>query len=351
MSISGLPYLSVVIAARNDNYGGDFDTRLNQSLNWYCLHFEKLSISAEIVIVDYNPIAGDTSLLERIKIMAPHKNISIRIITVPAEVHALYNNADIRMPLPFYEFPAKNIGIRRAKGQYILSTNADVILHPSHFGFIARQKLKAEKFYRVDRADFLGFEDAAPTDPNFLQRCRRQTFKYFARGFKYNFPQKLPFGISLFGLKVFNTLRVNYELFKANNASLMNRLGIGYNPHNAEFRYHTHNSGDFMLMHRDSWVRLKGNPENTYISTHADALFVVTAGASGLKEHVFCQPAFHREHERRFSWKAIENDDLYYKQYLLFEEKALKMIADKKVISDNSKNWGAGDVSLPEITI
>ncbi len=48
---------------------------------------------------------------------------------------------------------AKNVGIRRARGDFILATNIDIIFSDELMRFIARQKLNPKKFYRVDRYD------------------------------------------------------------------------------------------------------------------------------------------------------------------------------------------------------
>ncbi len=103
-----------------------------------------------------------------------------------------------------------------------------------------------------------------------------------------------------------------------------------------------------MLMHRQHWMDLKGNPENTYISTHTDALFVVMAAVSGLQEKVFSHPVFHQEHERRFTWNDIDNSEEFRKVYLQFQEKAQQMMASGKAIIDNPENWGAAEASLLE---
>ena len=46
------------------------------------------------------------------------------MIEVPAKIHARYKYAKA---LPLYQMIGKNVGIRRARGQYILATNIDIL--------------------------------------------------------------------------------------------------------------------------------------------------------------------------------------------------------------------------------
>ncbi len=344
----GAPYLSIVIAARNDNYGGDFNERLQASLNWYCYYFERAGVAVELIIVDYNPISNTPQLKEILKFPQGRKWVEVRIITVSGQIHQTYTRP-YRKEVPFYEFPAKNIGIRRAKGEFIVSTNADVIPHHHLFAFIAQRKLDENSFYRADRADFRNSTVSAISQEALIQLCRRNTFLYFMKGFKYQLAPGWGLNnFTLVGLKAFNYCRVKYELFKARNEAFFRALGLSVNPHNAEYHYHTHNAGDFMLMHRKHWHALKGNPEKTYIATHTDALFVVIAGISCIKEVVFWYPVFHQHHERRYNWKDIENEKEFRRVYLEFEEEALRMIETKKTLIRNDDNWGLAGFELPE---
>ena len=43
---------------------------------------------------------------------------------MPSELHARYPHGDA---LPLYQMIAKNVGIRRARGQFVLATNIDIL--------------------------------------------------------------------------------------------------------------------------------------------------------------------------------------------------------------------------------
>ena len=53
--------------------------------------------------------------------------------------------------LNFFQMIAKNVGIRRASGEFILATNIDVILNQKIYEFIAQKKLEKNTIYRCNR--------------------------------------------------------------------------------------------------------------------------------------------------------------------------------------------------------
>jgi hypothetical protein len=71
-------------------------------------------------------------------------------VTVPPSIHRRYRWNEA---LPLYQMIAKNVGIRRATGDYILATNIDILLSHELMSFIAGRRLEAGKMYRVDRYD------------------------------------------------------------------------------------------------------------------------------------------------------------------------------------------------------
>jgi hypothetical protein len=74
----------------------------------------------------------------------------VRFIEVPAEIHARYEHA---AKIPLYQMIAKNVAIRRARGEWILATNIDIFFNEPLMEFLAAQKLERGKMYRIDRHD------------------------------------------------------------------------------------------------------------------------------------------------------------------------------------------------------
>lgn len=338
------PYLSIVLAARNDNYGGDFTERLQLCLDYNIALLEKNKINAELIIVNWNPVAENKSLQKLIVFPAERKFVKCRIITVSSEIHIQYVNPEIRKTVPLFEFIAKNTGIRRAQGEYILCINADIFIHPAIIEFIASGKLSDEYYYRADRLDFSPFSEI-PSETNFYNNAEIAFMKGFAYRFNSVFGKQLQYRI----LKIFNPLRIEWELWKFRNASFCNKLGINVVYDNAAYCAHCHNAGDFMLMHKTHWLGLKGYPENTFISTHTDALFTVLA-SSLLNEHVFPVPVFHRQHERRYSWNAIKHESVFLEAFKNFESVAKKIFSgENKAAFLNDDNWGLKIFNIEEI--
>jgi len=104
--------LSIICAGRNDLHAGDFIDRMNRS-------FETLPSDAEIIMVEWNPPEDRPPLASTIK------RSGVRVITVPRDLHNTTHGNDL---LPFFEYRAKNVGIRRAHGEWILSMNPDILL-------------------------------------------------------------------------------------------------------------------------------------------------------------------------------------------------------------------------------
>ncbi|HEX7294596.1 MAG TPA: hypothetical protein VF251_02510, partial [Pyrinomonadaceae bacterium] len=56
------PYLSVVAASRNDDHGGDPLIRTQIFLNNFARQCEKYRLSAELILIDWNPVADRPGL-------------------------------------------------------------------------------------------------------------------------------------------------------------------------------------------------------------------------------------------------------------------------------------------------
>src|SRR5262245_12082686 len=97
------PFFTFVVAARNDNYGGDFLHRIQVFLNALLAMWHKHSLDAELVIVEWNPPEDRPRLRDALRWpehLAPER---VRILEVPREIHQRIPNAE-RMPM--FEFMA-----------------------------------------------------------------------------------------------------------------------------------------------------------------------------------------------------------------------------------------------------
>ena len=111
--------ITAVIISRNDNYGGYLNERATYAIN------SAINTYDEVIYVDWN--SPTHSLLWDIKDNLQLKdNLKHFIITPEIASYLTNNNPDVQKCC---EVLARNIGIRRATGDYIVSTNIDII-HP-----------------------------------------------------------------------------------------------------------------------------------------------------------------------------------------------------------------------------
>lgn len=336
-------YLSIIICGRNDNYGGDFTKRLQLFFDWNIKYLEKHQIQSEIVFVNWNPIQENLPIEELITFPTNRKFCSVRIINVPKEIHQNYINENIRKSLPLLEFIAKNAGIVRAKGEYLLVTNADIIISDKIFETLSRKVLESTYYYRSVRCDFKNTNQYY-SEEDLLSN----TFKVFFPGGVCDFVA----GLNISKL----TQSFAYDTFKLKFKKMLSWLSLHVFKSNflqniffkAEWFAHCNASGDFILAHKNNWLKSMAFMEDTYISTHTDSIMTLNMKYSGMKEKIFPYPIFHQEHNRRFDFNEANSDmDLMYKK---LQEVGKKIILNKKIVSNNNPNtWGLQQYNLEEI--
>jgi hypothetical protein len=169
--VSGVrePYLSVVVTARNDDHGGNLLGRMQAFVNCWLNQARQYAIDSELIIVEWNPPPDRPRLAQVLRWPADTGPCDVRIIEVPPQVHARYANA---AALPLYQMIGKNVGIRRARGRFVLATNIDILVSSELAAFLAQQRLEPGHMYRMDRHDVMSDVpvDAPPEEQ--LRYCR-----------------------------------------------------------------------------------------------------------------------------------------------------------------------------------
>lgn len=345
------PYLSVVITGRNDNYGGDFNERLQGTVHWLAHWVERYKISSELLFVNYNPIIENAKIEEQINWPKNNAFFKTRIITVPSEIHEKFIDLTVRKTIPLFEFIAKNIGIRRTKGQFILCTNADILFSEKIFGRLAKQDLEKGCLYRCSRLDFNTLEVKLTENSNWKvveEKIKKNVFKFFLQGgtFDLRFPLKLEARIKI--LEFLNAKRKSYYrmIAKLPFIEYVPYLPKMFPDELFVFDYHCNASGDFALMDRDSWLNGGSYPENTWISTHTDSLHLINVAVSNIRVEVWPYFVYHRDHERRFDFSKKNRD--MEKMYQRLLEDTREMLLHRKPISRNDADWGLKGVELLE---
>src|ERR1039457_4630914 len=176
------PYLSVVVTARNDDHGGNLLRRMQVFVDAWINQAKRHNLSSELIVVEWNPPAGRQRLAEALRWPGDTGPCDVRILEVPPAVHARYRHA---AALPLYQMIAKNVGIRRARGEFILATNIDILFSDELVQFLASRRLEKGRMYRLDRYDVPSDVPVDATLDEQLAYCRSHSIRIFAREGNY----------------------------------------------------------------------------------------------------------------------------------------------------------------------
>lgn len=309
------PYLSFVMVGRNDNYGGDFLERMQMSVDSILSLSRRHSLSAELVIVEWNPPENRPTLdtaLDWPKV----SNQQIRIVRVPRKVHDRLPNSDA---IPVFEYIGKNVGIRRSNGDFVLSTNPDIIYNSEMIEYFSGENLSDSDFYRANRHDVKNIDYEYKSVDDLLTFCNNNIFKVSSPKGGYEtidtitrFKNKIteltrtvisdPSKVTSLIKNPWLVLTIPREVLPATDQDKSPTEGKGTKQNvslsGIQEMYLTA-SGDFLMMSKESWFEIKGYPElNTNL--HVDTLGCVLAAANGLTQTILQDPLriYHREHDR-----------------------------------------------------
>lgn len=175
---SEAPYLSVVVTARNDDHGGNLLRRMQIFVDAWINQAKRHRLPSELILVEWNPPPGRERLVTALRWPSDTGPCQVRVIEVPPEVHARYRHAAV---LPLYQMIAKNVGIRRARGDFILATNIDIVFSDQLMEFLASQELQKGRMYRIDRTDVMSDVPVDGALDEQLEYCRNHLIRVFAR--------------------------------------------------------------------------------------------------------------------------------------------------------------------------
>ena len=148
--MSSIPALSIVVTARNDDHGGNLLSRMQLFVTGLLEQAKRHRLSCELIIVEWNPPQDKPKLSEALNWPREPGPCSVRIIEVPPHLHRRFRYSS---KLPLYQMIAKNVGIRRARGRFVVATNIDLLFSDALIKFFASGKLNPQFMYRIDRYD------------------------------------------------------------------------------------------------------------------------------------------------------------------------------------------------------
>jgi hypothetical protein len=331
------PYLSVIVTSRNDDPRGELIKRMQSFINALFAQCQKYKLNIELILVEWNP-PEDRPRLSKI-LTSPQTNYGIiRIIEVPPKTHKYFKNSS---KIPIFQMIAKNVGIRRSKGQFVLATNIDILFSNELIEYLASHKLQEKFVYRIDRYDVPdNIFSTTPID-SILKYCDTHVVKINTRE-----------GTIITHENRLNDLLVIIKNF-IHKVIVKSRKPV---------RLHTNACGDFTLLGRREWFKLKGYPEYNLFAAKIDGLLCYAAYYSGLEEKVLNGKLkiYHVEHVARNDGivaaisalkqqAGIDNLVINSKRY---NDLISKMSSMKKpIILNKSDNWGLPNIALEEYTV
>jgi hypothetical protein len=336
------PYLSIVVASRNDNHGGDMLKRMRIFVKALIHQCNKVQLNCELVFVEWNPIPGQPRLNEILPAVKQEDYLNIRYILVPPEIHEKLN---FSKQIPLFQMIAKNVGIRRAKAKFVLCTNVDLIFSDDLFATLAKKELKENCFYRANRCDVPNTLEESWTVEQQLEFCKVNIKARLGKNPLYaNFYDTTGF---MFKYRIFTPL-----------LSLLSKIKSTYSKKVSDrlLELDLDACGDFTLMSKKNWIDIQGYPELEIYSIHIDSMGILAAAALNIKQVIFKgdECSYHMEHTGGWEFKnPIDKIHFYTKKPMLdwwtVREAGAYLMENKKKFDLNKSDWGLANETLREI--
>lgn len=353
-----IPYLTVVAASRNDDHGGDPLVRTQIFINTFARQCEKYRLPAELILVDWNPVPGRPGLAGVLQLPAESSYCVARIITVPAVLHDRLKYAD---RLPLFQMIAKNVGIRRARGKFILATNIDIIFSDELVHFISRQQLDSNKMLRVDRYDI----QSGLSQNLQLGETLEYAWAHPVRSNRRSGPKALL--DHLYGEDKFKRqCQPDPEVCRQiKGIKVVEEDGVWSVRPKKDSRLenlHTLACGDFMLLSAQGWAAISGYAEFEAFAFNIDSFGLLAAHYAGFEEVALLPPCvcFHIEHSFGSGWTPEGGKKLFArlaeKEVLNPDWDVLHPLVEAMRHKElppavNGPGWGLADFDLPEVSL
>lgn len=312
------PLFSFVATSRNDDHGGDVLRRTQSFVSRLAEQAARHEVRCELILVEWNPPEVRAPLADVLAWPEGSPWFSARVITTPNSVHrALRHSAALQM----FQMIAKNVGIRRSTGDYVIATNIDIIFSDELFAFLKTASLQQDVLYRSDRWDIPNALQLEPSLDKVLARAASEAIRKNLRDGTYLLQPDGSFRNvtsnrldDYFVYPIRNQLdRILWLIHRAPDdvAGLKKAILWARNDFIEEQRryeamplLHTNGCGDFTMMSRYAWGRLRGYPEWHIFSWAIDSVILYQAHFNGIRIENLPPNAvhYHIEHDYGSGW-------------------------------------------------
>lgn len=334
---------------------------------------ERHRTPVELILVDWNPPAERAPLMDVINWPAGSTFFSARVITVPASLHrTLKNSAQLGM----FQMIAKNVGIRRAHGAFVIATNIDIIFSDELFHWLSAGVARTGALYRSDRWDIPNEIQLENKFDLLLKRARDESIRKNLRDGTYvrregEFIKATQDRIDWMVLNwIENKTRDAENSLAAGDrrraAEILTEMRLRLLPELRE-NYsipllHTNGCGDFTMMAREDWFAMRAYPEWHVFSWAIDSVFIYQAHYNGYECIDLPKDCthYHIEHNYGSGWTIEGESSLWNRMddrcipYISYED-TLKIFHELRRRSKNGEyvvyndlDWGFGDHELSD---
>jgi hypothetical protein len=388
------PYLSFVATSRNDDHGGDMTRRMQIFVRALAAQAARHRLPCELVLVEWNPPGDRPPLADALEWSDDEGFCPVRVVTVSNAIHRRFAHAD---RLPLFQMIAKNAGIRRAAGEFVLATNVDIVFSDPLMEYLAGRRLSRGVQYRSDRVD--ADRDVplqAPIDA-VLEYCRSNVLRVNRADGTYTVPAdaahhrvedavielarprvtalKRWLASTAVGSRLTSSpawdlvaVPVRSAWVGARNAREVTRrvrdghvsavelMDEVFAPVRRVPSLHTNGCGDFTLMSRDDWFAIDGYPELEMFSFHLDGLGMYVAHARGIREERLPGDMVHYHIEHGAGWTPQSDAAMYERvrarRVPILTAASAAGWADRlrrdPSLRFNGPSWGLAEDALPE---
>ncbi len=336
------PYISFIATSRNDDHGGDMRKRMTIFVNGLIHQCNRYQLPCELVMVDWNSPDQDQLLDTVLPKPGPEDFLKIRYIVVPPKYHEALRFSET---MGLYQMIAKNVGIRRAKGEFIACTNVDLLFSDGLFERMQKRDLKKGIFYRANRCDIPNTIDENTSTEEQLKFASENILKTLGKDPRYPIFQEVD---GRFISKwIFGPFKPALALLKK---------GLLSKEHRITFALDFDACGDFTMMSKEDWEKIDGYAELEMYSLHIDSMALFEAAAKGIQQEVLPAKActYHIAHTGGWEFADPIEKIQFFAKWPTLEWWSVwvagnKIVREKSTFGINRENWGLNDQELREI--